>query len=76
MSKGRIEDNHGRDAEAGAKCCEGLFQVLGLDLVAGWLFACGKSGAHRENLPSAKVAVWQKAAPILDRRSGAPLGSV
>jgi hypothetical protein len=45
-------------------------------LVAGWLFACGKSGAHRENLPSAKVAVWQKAAPILDRRSGAPLGSV
>jgi hypothetical protein len=68
--------NHGRDAGAGAKCGEGLFQVLGLDLVAGWLFAGDKSGAHREDLPSAKVEVWQKAAPILDRRSGAPLGSV
>jgi hypothetical protein len=47
MSNGRIEDNHGRDAGAGAKCGEGLFQVLGLDLAAGWLFACGKSGAQR-----------------------------
>jgi hypothetical protein len=76
MSNGRIEDNHGRDAGAGAKCGEGLFQVLRLDLVAGWLFAGGKSGAHREDLPSAKVEVWQKGAPILDQRCGAPLGSV